>query len=268
MILGFRHINTSVSQPGASEFIGLMLQSPISHSLSLSCTDAQIHSFFLASLHLFLSPALPTHLFSWLDWLALFWDQQLGAGEPLWRGIAFNRDEVCLGLLSAPVLSHRVFSVHCNTTLARQGRSPLSGWLYSPLFVLRTLFKKSTMETSVRATELREATLHQPLSWNYIAFYWASILMANSKSRPWSTASDAGVTLGCPRSSLCVTVMGIIMRNGRTYRANTTAVYQYIFMLTVALQAVLLPFFIFFFYPLASFLGIHINLSSFCLILW
>lgn len=35
MILGLRHTNTSVSQPGASEFIGLMMQSPIPHSLSL-----------------------------------------------------------------------------------------------------------------------------------------------------------------------------------------------------------------------------------------
>lgn len=48
---------------------------------------------------------------------------------------------------------------------------------------------------------------------------------------------------------------------------------QYIsgFMLAVALQAVAATFFsgfFFFFYLLAYFLGIHINLSSFCLILW
>lgn len=146
MILGFRHINTSESQPGASEFIGLMLQSLVSHSLSLM--HRRTHAQRTLSQPLSISPSLPTHLFSWLDWLALFWAQQLRAREPLWRGIAFNRDEVCLSLLLAPVLSHRVFSVHCSKPsvciipgpLARRGRSLLSGWLYSPLFVLQTPF--------------------------------------------------------------------------------------------------------------------------------
>ena len=129
------------SQPGASEFIGLMMQSPISHSLLLSLSLSLTHTFtalFFLSLHLFPGPALPTHLFSWLDRLALFWDQQLRARGALWRGIAFNRDEVRFSSLSAPVLSHRVFSV-VRGTLPRPHEADnfCSDWLYSPLFVSR-----------------------------------------------------------------------------------------------------------------------------------
>lgn len=140
--LDFSHINTSESQPGASEFIDLMLWSPL-HPLPTLYLIYTIRLFLslLPSVPLLLSPVLPAHLFSWLDWLALFWALQLGAKEPLWRGIAFKQDEVCLSL-SALGLNHRVFRVHCSTSplCVISGLWPVEVDQFSPVYYFLPLF--------------------------------------------------------------------------------------------------------------------------------
>lgn len=74
MILTLGHTNTFGSQPRVLESTGLTMQSTISHSFSPKHT-AQTHTRL--SLSASAPPVLPTHLSSWLDWLVLFWDQEL-----------------------------------------------------------------------------------------------------------------------------------------------------------------------------------------------
>lgn len=173
-------------------------------------------------------------------------------------------------LPSAPVLSHRVFSVHCSTTPVSLAR--VADHFYQVdsirlyLYCIALITFNSTMETSVRATELWEPTLHQPLSWNEIA---AIILLGTSFDGEFKIKDD-------PQHLMLVwhwvvlevlPVMGIIMRNGCTYRANTTAVHQWIYAYSCLADGGA-TFCLFFSTPWLLFLGIRINLSSFRIMLW
>lgn len=77
--------------------------------------------------------------------------------------------------------------------------------------------------------------------------YWWQI----QNQSTWYTAPDDGVTLGYPGGSSRMTVMGIMVRNGCTYRVNNTAVYQWIYAYScLAGKRHYLLCFYFFFLPL------------------
>ena len=199
MILGFRHINTTESQPG---FLGVhrIDRAKPYLPLSLSCADPYTTQRAVSqptSVSFLLLP-FPTHLFSWLGWPALFCAQRLRAGEPLWRGIAFNRDEVCLSSLSAPVLSHRVLGARCSAPPLCVMRGPSPGKADDLpqvdsicLYLCCILLFKSTVETSVwRRREL---------------FPIGSILQQTQKTHCIWCCCDIGVSFKfflCDRASL------------------------------------------------------------------
>lgn len=80
--------------------------------------------------------------------------------------------------------------------------------------------------------------------------YWWQI--QNQSTR--STASDADVAVGYPEGTSCMTVMGVMVRNGCTYRANNTAVCQWIYAYScLAGKAPLPSSFLFFPLPLGLF---------------
>lgn len=145
---------------------------------------------------------------------------------PLWRGIAFNQDEVCLSSLSAQgiqrALQHTSWLDEADhfsqvDSIAEVFLNPL--WKHQS--------KPQNLEKHPCAFSWAEIRLLKSFFFFFynLNLYWWHIRNQGALS----TASDAGVTLGRPRCSSCVTVMGIIMKNGRTYRANTTAVYQWIY---------------------------------------